>query len=146
MLHTSIISEIGDLPDFDWAHWSENAAERIPIRQDAYVSVVFVSQKRIQELNKQYRSVDAVTDVLSFAQHEGGIEYQDEEQLGDIFICFDKAMEQAREYDSSLDAEVELLFIHGLLHLLGFDHMDEDDKVTMRAMEEKILSHSQSRL
>lgn len=91
----------------------------------------FVTPQYIQELNKTYRNVDSVTDVLSF---ESDGEYDPEtniEYLGDIVICFDQAAKQAELSGHSLESEIALLEIHGLLHLLGFDHMDDEQKQEM---------------
>lgn len=105
------------------------------------VSVSFVSLDEIHELNKEYRNVDSPTDVLSFPQFE-----RDEEvpeigpiYLGDVVICTDKAKAQAEEYGHSYERELIYLFTHSILHLLGYDHMKEDEKKEMRFREEEIM-------
>ena len=110
----------------------------------------FVSSSEIHELNKEYRGVDKPTDVLSFPLLEGA-EFTPQNfpydvdletgalSLGDIFICEQVAHAQAEEYGHSYLRELTYLFVHGLLHLLGYDHMEEDEKKQMRAMEEKVL-------
>lgn len=111
------------------------------------VSVIFVSKSRIQEINKLYRNIDKVTDVISFALfdkiedndiiiNEGNIT-----TLGDIFICLDKAKEQSSEYGHSLLREVAFLACHGLLHLLGYDHYNLDEENIMFNKQEEILKN-----
>ncbi len=105
------------------------------------VSVTFVSNEEIRELNKVYRSVDSVTDVLSFPQYEDLSEIPDEGEicLGDVVICTEQALLQADEYGHSKDRELVYLFVHSICHLLGYDHMEEADKEEMRKLEEEIM-------
>jgi probable rRNA maturation factor len=109
------------------------------------VSVSFVSGKEIHTLNREYRGVDRVTDVLSFPQYEGPGEIQDVIdmigtcELGDVVICRDRAQQQAEEFGHSFERELIYLFVHSILHLLGYDHMQEDEKKVMRAREEEIM-------
>lgn len=116
-------------------------------------SLSLVSEEEIKGLNLQTRNIDKVTDVLSYPLLDCKVgepidpndypydidEDNDELSLGDIVICENVAKAQAIEYENSLEREFCYLFVHGLLHLLGYDHMQEDDKALMRAMEEKIL-------
>jgi len=107
------------------------------------VSLVFVDDQYIRELNSQYRGIDQPTDVLSFAMLEGeGPETADSETilLGDIVISLPTAKRQAEEYGHSFSREVAYLAIHGMLHLLGYDHMNEADKQVMREKEEEYLT------
>jgi probable rRNA maturation factor len=111
----------------------------------AEVSVTFVSMAEIRELNLRYRGIDAPTDVLSFPLGEDG-EYDvnldtGAYMLGDVVICMQKAVEQAKLYDHSLQREVGFLTAHSMLHLLGYDHLDEgEQKKQMRAREEAIAA------
>ncbi len=108
------------------------------------VDITFVSSRKIREYNRQYRDVDRETDVLSFPLGEGEFEFDPENgavSLGDIVISLEKAAEQAREYGHSFEREVGFLTIHSMLHLLGYDHIDEAEGDVMRAHEKKILSH-----
>lgn len=105
------------------------------------VSISFVNLDEIHELNKEYRGVDSPTDVLSFPQFE-----RDEEvpslgpiYLGDVVICTDKAKAQAVEFGHSYERELIYLFTHSILHLLGYDHMEDDEKKEMRLREEEIM-------
>lgn len=109
------------------------------------VSVSFVSGDEIHTLNREYRGVDRVTDVLSFPQYEGADEIQDVIdmigtcELGDVVICRDRARQQAEEFGHSFERELIYLFVHSILHLLGYDHMQEEEKKVMRAREEEIM-------
>ena len=105
------------------------------------LNIVIVDKKRIQEINREYRNKDAVTDVISFAFEEvDDVEYDNIRFLGEIYICYDICVEQASEYGHSVKREFCYLAVHGLLHLLGYDHMTEEDKKVMRAEEESILN------
>ncbi|NLY10606.1 MAG: rRNA maturation RNase YbeY [Firmicutes bacterium] len=103
------------------------------------VSITFVDNEYIQDLNKQYRDKDYPTDVLSFPQMDDdfpGIE----PVLGDIVISLEKALEQSGEYGHSMEREVGYLVAHGMLHLLGYDHENEDERNLMRNKEECIMA------
>ena len=105
------------------------------------ISVTFVDLDEIHELNKQYRGVDKPTDVLSFPQFddlEEEIPEVCEICLGDVVICEQKAREQAEEFGHSFERELVYLFTHSVLHLLGYDHMEDDEKKAMREREEEI--------
>lgn len=104
-------------------------------------SIIIIDNKRIQELNKNYRNKDSVTDVISFALEDDDTFISlDERILGDIYISIDKAREQADNYGHSLLRELSFLSIHGLLHLLGYDHMVEEEEKVMFGLQELILS------
>jgi metalloprotein, YbeY/UPF0054 family len=107
------------------------------------ISVTFVSSEEIHELNKVYRGKDCVTDVLSFPQYDSVEEMEDVEGilcLGDVVICPEQALLQADEFGHSGERELVYLFVHSVFHLLGYDHMEEEEKNEMRAQEEKIMS------
>lgn len=106
------------------------------------ISVTFVGLDEIHELNREYRGVDRATDVLSFPQFEDLEEEAPEVGeicLGDVVICKDKAEEQAAEFGHSFERELVYLFTHSVLHLLGYDHMEDDEKAVMREREEEIM-------
>ena len=108
------------------------------------ISVTFVDMDEIHQLNREYREVDRPTDVLSFPQFydlEEEIPEVGEICLGDVVICKEKAEEQAAEFGHSFEREIIYLFVHSVLHLLGYDHMEEDEKACMRAREEQIMEH-----
>jgi len=103
------------------------------------VSISFVRDPAIRELNKSFRGKDASTDVLSFPMVEDGDEFAGAERLlGDIVISVDTAKRQAGDYDASLAREVERLLIHGMLHLLGHDHMEPGERARMEAEERRL--------
>ncbi len=103
-------------------------------------SITIVDNKRIREINKEYRGKDVETDVISFAFEEANdYTYPDMRFLGEIYISIDKAKSQAEEYGHSLKREICFLTVHGLLHLLGYDHIEESDRIVMRKLEEEIL-------
>lgn len=112
---------------------------------DAEVSITFVDNERIHQLNSEYRNVDRETDVLSFPMGENG-EYDTNYDtgakiLGDIVISVEKAMEQAKMYNHSLQREIGFLTVHSMLHLLGYDHEQGGiEEVRMREKEETVLT------
>lgn len=117
-----------------------NVLEHQGMTTEVEVSVTFVTNEQIHELNRQYRHKDSPTDVLSFPQDDDFPEIPGEFRLlGDIIISLERANEQALEYGHSLEREVAYLAVHGMLHLLGHDHYQEDQKRAMRAAEEEIL-------
>ena len=109
--------------------------------ENPLLNIVIVDNKKIQEINKLYRNKDAVTDVISFAFEEvPDVKYDDVRFLGEIYISYERCKEQAAEYGHSVKREFCYLAVHGLLHLLGYDHIKEEDKKVMRALEEEILN------
>jgi probable rRNA maturation factor len=113
--------------------------------EDAELSLVFASPAQIKSLNKEHREIDEVTDVLSFPQGDS-VTAEDAEDgdgpprlLGDIVICTERAYEQAEAYGHGAEREFVYLFVHGLLHLLGFDHGTDEGRAAMRAAEEDAL-------
>ncbi|MGE7764476.1 rRNA maturation RNase YbeY [Peribacillus sp. NPDC096540] len=121
------------------------AAKNENIEEDTELSVTFVDNNRIQEINKKYRHKDAPTDVISFALEEMGEDEMEiigaemPRMLGDIIISIERTKEQAEEYGHSFDRELGFLALHGFLHLLGFDHMNEEDEKVMFTKQKEIL-------
>lgn len=101
------------------------------------ISLSFVDEEEIRTLNREYRNRDDITDVLSFPLEEDFP--QENELLGDIVLCVKRAEEQAREYGHSTERELIYLSIHSLFHLLGYDHMEEEEKKIMRQKEKDSL-------
>jgi len=101
--------------------------------QTGDLSVLVAGETRMREANKTYRGLDSVTDVLSFCVCEG------DGYLGDILICLPRAKEQAKAYGHSLSRELAFLTVHGALHLLGYDHMEEEEEAKMRQKQREIL-------
>ena len=132
----------------------EKAEEILKINNfNLEVNIAFVSPKKIKELNSNFRNIDKVTDVLSFPQLDDidinnltkekyPMDFNMESgniMLGDIYICVKKVKSQSKEYQTTLQREMCYMAIHGLLHLLGYDHIDDEDKKVMRLKEEEIL-------
>ncbi len=131
------------------------AAKELKLKDNFEVSVTVVDNERIHEINREYRSIDRPTDVISFA-----IEDNDEEDfeiffdemmeddlelprlLGDLFISIDKAKEQAEEFGHSFERELGFLTVHGFLHLNGYDHQTEEEEKEMSALQDKILEEN----
>lgn len=107
------------------------------------ISVTFVEGEEIRHLNREYRDTDKVTDVLSFPQFDDLNEIPEigEICLGDVVICQERALEQAEEFGHSFEREIIYLFTHSLLHLLGYDHMEEDEQKEMRRREEEVMEY-----
>lgn len=112
----------------------EAALKEIEFTDDYEVSVSFVGDEEIHELNRDYRGVDRTTDVLSFPMDD---EFTN--MLGDIVININKVIEQAKEYGHSEKREISYLTVHSSLHLMGFDHEEEEDKKEMRAVEDRVM-------
>ena len=121
------------------------AAEKEEIEENSEVSVTFVTNERIQEINRDYRNKDQPTDVISFALEELG---EDEVEivggeiprvLGDIIISVDRAKEQAEDYNHSFSRELGFLALHGFLHLLGYDHIEQEEEREMFQRQKDIL-------
>lgn len=113
--------------------------EKLTIENGIF-NIIFVSNEKIHEINKEFRHVDRVTDVISFALEDNpDIVYDDFRLLGDIYIAIDVAYDQAIEYNHSREREVCFLATHGLLHLLGYDHMTEEEEKEMFGKQEELL-------
>ena len=113
-----------------------------------YITITLTNPETIQKINQEYRKIDKATDVLSFPMFEKDeldkkIEQKDfvyEDILGDIVISIEKVEEQAKEYGHSFEREFSYMVVHGFYHLMGYDHIQEADKIKMRPKEEKILA------
>lgn len=129
------LKEVSELLTFAYGHLEEEG--------DAEVSVSFVSNEEIQNINRDYRDKDSVTDVISFALEEDDmniIHAEAPRTLGDIVISTDRAKEQAEDYGHSYRRELLFLALLGFLHLLGYDHMESDDEAVMNGKQEEILN------
>lgn len=105
------------------------------------VAVIFIDEAKSLELNQTYRNKDYVADVLSFGNKaEQELEDQTINDLGDVFVCYPKAKKQAEEYEHSLTRELSFLFLHGLLHNLGYDHEIKEDEKVMFGLQKTILN------
>ncbi|MGD6872696.1 rRNA maturation RNase YbeY [Sutcliffiella horikoshii] len=149
MIEIDMLDETTKLTDEQWEDIKNLlifAVEKESVKAGAELSVTFVDNDRIQEINREYRDKDRPTDVISFAMEELGegeieIHYDEEapRMLGDIIISIPKAEEQAEEYGHSVKRELGFLALHGLLHLLGYDHENETDEKIMFDKQKEIL-------
>ncbi len=120
-------------------------AARIENISDVEFAIIIVDNHRIQEINREYRQIDAITDVISFAlnddldEDDPGLGINDA-FLGDIIISYDKAIDQANEYGHSFEREFVFLALHGFLHLIGYDHQTPDQESEMFSIQEQILN------
>lgn len=106
------------------------------LKNELFFDCSFVNINEIQSINYEYRNIDRPTDVISFALSE----YDNKiNLLGEIYICYEKIIQQAQEYNHSFRREIAFLFTHGLLHILGYDHMNEEDEKIMFGLQDKIL-------
>ena len=109
--------------------------------ENCIFNIIIVDEAKIQEINREYRNKDFVTDVISFALEDDDTFIQtDMRILGDIYICLKKCKDQSMEYRHSFLRELSFLTIHGLLHLLGYDHMNVEDEKVMFKLQEMILN------
>ncbi|OTP09900.1 endoribonuclease YbeY [Enterococcus sp. 10A9_DIV0425] len=138
---TEKINEIDELLQF--------AADYLQLPEETEMSVTFMDNAAIQEINREYRGKDAPTDVISFALEEEGedeipVIFEEMENplprvLGDIMISTERAKEQAKEYGHSYDREIGFLAVHGFLHINGYDHMTPEDEEEMFGLQKEIL-------
>ncbi|MEG0549107.1 MAG: rRNA maturation RNase YbeY [Coprobacillus sp.] len=119
----------------------QKTLETLHIDDDVELSCILIDDEAIHEMNRDYRDIDRSTDVISFALEDNEQFYVEgmPRSLGDIFISYDHALIQAQEYEHSLKREMCFLFTHGLLHLLGYDHMNEEDESQMFGLQKQIL-------
>ena len=129
------INEIGYLSNF-----IEYCTEKLLIN-DALFNIVIIDDDKIHELNRVYREIDRATDVISFALEDDDTVISDERILGDIYISYDHVISQAKEYGHSEKRELCFLAVHGLLHLLGYDHMNKEDEDKMFKLQKELLDN-----
>lgn len=117
------------------------ALEHMEVPQECEVSISLVDAEEIHELNREYRGVDRPTDVLSFECDSPWDEYAEGEiiEIGDVVIATDIVDEQREKFGLSFEEEASLMLVHSLLHLLGYDHMEDDERREMEALEKEIL-------
>lgn len=120
----------------------EKTRNVLKIDKDYEISIILVDAKEIHQINKDYRNIDRPTDVISFALKDSDDEFFIDEvdlELGDIFINIEAVVNQAKEYGHSECREISFLCTHGILHLLGYDHMNEEDEKVMFGLQDVIL-------
>lgn len=124
----------------------ELALKHLKIKANTIVSVSLIDDNQIHELNRDYRNIDRSTDVISFAfldndiNKEKKLKSKGDVVLGDIYISIEHALKQAELYEHSSLREFSFLFVHGLLHLLGYDHTNEEEEKIMFALQDEILN------
>lgn len=126
----------------DFENILERACQVLERKGDWSLSVIYVTPEQIHEINRDYRNVDRPTDVISFAIQDDMSDMlvdEDHYELGDIFINVQAIRDQASAYGHSIRREACFLFCHGLLHLMGYDHMKEEDEKVMFALQDEIL-------
>lgn len=127
--------------NYDYLNEVINHTLEVMDAKESIFTIIFVTKEEIHELNKQYRGVDRVTDVISFALEDAhDVSLTDVRVLGDIYICIDRMKEQAIEYNHSETRELSFLTVHGLLHLLGYDHQTKEEEEIMFDLQRKILN------
>ncbi len=115
--------------------------EKIQAERPLYISLLLTDNKKIQVINRDFRNKDIPTDVISFAYHETEeFDIGPYDTLGDIIISLERVEQQAKDFNHSFKREFYYVLTHGILHILGYDHIDEEEKKEMRAREEAILS------
>ncbi len=135
-----IFNETDEDIDLDFERDLLNYALKYKKLDNVMFNVIFVDNEKIHEINKEYRHIDRPTDVISFALEDNEeILFEFGRLLGDIYISIDKIKSQAKEYGHSEKREMAFLTIHGLLHLLGYDHMNKEDEKVMFGEQEAIL-------
>ncbi|MET0959272.1 MAG: rRNA maturation RNase YbeY [Psychrobacillus psychrotolerans] len=148
MLELDLMDETNSLPEETLALVGkvlQSAGEQLSVKEGSEVSITFVTNEAIQEINKTYRNKDMATDVISFAMEEMGegeveiINADIPTLLGDIIISVQRATEQAETYQHSFERELCFLAVHGFLHLLGYDHGTEQQEKEMFGLQESIL-------
>lgn len=147
-LEIDLLDETSELSEKDTAYIAKLlnfAANMEEIDEGTEISLTFVDNHKIREINKEYRNKDSATDVISFAMEEMGegemaiVGVEMPRVLGDIIISVEKAKEQAEEYGHSFMRELGFLAVHGFLHLLGYDHMTSEDEKEMFSRQKDIL-------
>ncbi len=124
-------------------NYYKKTLEVLDIKDEMDLSLIIVGKTKIRSINKNYRNIDRVTDVISFANIDSEdydyLAQDGEVNLGDIFINVDRVKSQAKKYGHSVKREFVFLFVHGMLHLLGYDHMEKEDEKIMFSLQDKII-------
>lgn len=136
-----IFNQTDELIDLKHAKKISDFALKKENVNNGIVNIIFVSKEEIHKINREYRHVDRPTDVISFALEDNEeLSFDFGRLLGDIYICVPVMKKQALEYEHSEKRELSFLIVHGLLHLLGYDHMEKEEEKIMFARQELILS------
>lgn len=149
-MHSVIINynnQFKEYESLDLASLAKFALDKYCRHKSTCCSINFVSSSKIHSLNKDYRDVDSPTDVLSFEcdSFNDSFDIEDNFELGDIFICPEVAIKNSNKFNTSIDSEIKLLTVHGLLHLCGYDHINKDQAEQMEKFEDEILDAWESK-
>lgn len=126
--------------DFDINNFVIFVLEKLDVK-NTFFEITFVDDEKIQLINKNYRNKDKVTDVISFAfEDDGGVNVPGVRFLGEIYISLDTARRQANDYGHKIERELAFLIVHGILHLLGYNHIEPNDEKIMFDLQERILN------
>lgn len=126
-----------------WQKWLKKISQALNFKKTAEISIAVVDSPTIKRLNKIYRGKNQVTDVLSFSEKDSSSQqfhFSTENYLGEVIICYPQAVKQAKINNQPVLKELELLFIHGVLHLFGYNHQKINEKKVMKELEKKILA------
>ncbi|MEJ2738908.1 MAG: rRNA maturation RNase YbeY [Dehalococcoidia bacterium] len=150
-ISVSIAYSVEGQPDGLWfEELSKKILDYLNLESSVEFSLVITDNATIQQLNKTYKGEDSPTDVLSFSMSDDEADNESDnfivppdgvKHLGEVIISSPRALEQAQQYGHDISAELAILLVHGILHLMGFDHGDADDMATMRAREAEILKN-----
>lgn len=129
----------------DLEEYYQKTLKILKLKDEYVLSLIICGPIKIKKINRDYRNIDKVTDVISFALLDSNEQeyYEDQIELGDIFINRNRVLSQAKEYGHSVRREFVFLFVHGLLHLLGYDHMTLEDEKVMFKLQKKITDDLQ---
>ncbi len=139
--------------EFDWLderynHLASITFKMLDVQTNYEIDVSLVDDETIHQINRDYRNVDRVTDVISFAFNDDKnpadiiLNPEVPRMLGEILICLPQAKRQAEQIGNTIERELSFLFVHGLLHLLGYDHMKPEDEAVMFPLQDKILEEA----
>lgn len=130
----------GDVTDLEtFKSFINFSADKLGLKNVMF-NVIIIDDERIHKINKEYRNIDRPTDVITFAlEDDKQIDTPEVRVLGDIYISYDKVISQSKEYGHSKKRELCFLGVHGLLHLLGYDHMNEKDEIVMFGLQKELL-------
>lgn len=124
-----------------WKKWFTAISKTLKIKGTKDVSVAIVGDAEMKKMNKYFRGQNKVTDVLSFGEADAKIKDMSKKYLGEIVICYPQAVKQAKKLKHSTEKEIEVLLVHGFLHLLGYDHHASRDEKEMKVLESRILGN-----
>lgn len=130
----------GDVTDLEtFKSFINFSADKLGLKNVMF-NVIIIDDESIHKINKEYRNIDRPTDVITFAlEDDKQIDTPEVRVLGDIYISYDKVISQSKEYGHSKKRELCFLGVHGLLHLLGYDHMNEKDEIVMFGLQKELL-------